>query len=113
MRLAYVVDVHDRFDRVAVAVSTLGEIDVLVVGGDITTGGTPDDAVRAIEPWRPLAPGLPPLAGNMASAAIDARLDEVGVALDGRGYDLGAAAIFGVSAAPRSPLRTPYELPDD
>jgi uncharacterized protein len=113
MLLAYVVDVHDRFDSVAAAVSALGEIDVLVVGGDITTGGTPDDAARAIETWRPLARRLLALAGNMDSAAIDARLDELGVALDSRGYDLGTAGIFGVSAAPHSPLRTPYELADD
>jgi Icc-related predicted phosphoesterase len=114
MRLAYLVDVHDRFDAVPQALEGLGGVDVLVVGGDITTGGTPDDAARAIESWRPLAPRLLALAGNMDSGAIDDRLDELGVALDGRGVLLdGGIGVFGVSAAPISPLRTPYELPDD
>jgi Icc-related predicted phosphoesterase len=111
--IAYVVDVHDRCDSVRAAVANLGGIDVLVVGGDITTGGTPADAARAVEAWRPLAPRVLALAGNMDSAAIDARLDELGIALDGRGFDLGPVGICGVSAAPRSPLRTPYELDDD
>ena len=113
MRLAYVVDVHGRPDAVAAAVGAIGEIDVLVVGGDITTGGTPDDVERAIELWRPLAPRLYALAGNMDSAAIDERLVELGVALDSRGAVVGDVGLFGVSAAPFSPLHTPYELSDD
>jgi Icc-related predicted phosphoesterase len=113
MRLAYVVDVHGRPDAVGAAVSGLGELEALVVGGDITTGGTPDEAARAVESWRTLAPRLLVLAGNMDSPEIDRRLDELGVALDSRGVVLGDVGLFGVSAAPVSPLATPYELDDD
>jgi Icc-related predicted phosphoesterase len=113
MRLAYVVDVHGQFDAVPEAVAQIGPVDVLVVGGDITTGGSPDDAQRAVDGWRPLAPQLLVLAGNMDSAAIDARLAALGVALDGRGFSFGDVGVFGVSAAPISPLATPYELADD
>jgi Icc-related predicted phosphoesterase len=113
MRIAYLVDVHDRFDAVPSATAKLGAVDLLVIGGDITTGGTPDEAAQAVEHWRSLAPRLLALAGNMDSAAIDARLDELGVALDSRGYTFGDVGVFGVSAAPRSPLHTPYELADD
>ncbi|HEY3185650.1 MAG TPA: chromate resistance protein ChrB domain-containing protein [Gaiellaceae bacterium] len=49
----------------------------------------------------------------MDSPEIDARLSELGVALDGRGVALGEVGVFGVSAAPISPLRTPYELNDE
>jgi uncharacterized protein len=49
----------------------------------------------------------------MDSPAIDERLVELGVSIDGRGVVVGDVGIFGVSAAPISPLRTPYELPDD
>jgi hypothetical protein len=112
-RIAYLVDVHGRFEAVPQALAEIGAVDVLIVGGDITTGGTPDDAERAIESWRPLVPQLLALAGNMDSAAIDARLAELGVALDGRGVALGDVGVFGVSAAPISPLHTPYELDDD
>ena len=113
MRIAYLVDVHDRFDAVADAMRAIGEADLLLIGGDITTGGTPDQAAAAIEHWRPLAPRLLALAGNMDSPAIDARLADLGVALDARGYRLGDVGVFGVSAAPHSPLRTPYELSED
>jgi hypothetical protein len=35
-----------------------------VIGGDITTAGTPDDAQRAIEVWRALVPRLLAVAGK-------------------------------------------------
>jgi len=113
MRILYVVDIHDRFDAVPRALAEIGPVDVLVVGGDITTLGSPDDAERAIESWRPLAPRLLAVAGNMDSPAIDARLVELGVSLDGRGVVLGEVGISGVSASPHSSLHTPHEIPDE
>lgn len=113
MRIAYVVDVHDRFDAVVEAVGALAPVDVLVVGGDITTFGTPDDAERAIELWRPLAAVLLAVAGNCDSPAIDERLVELGVSIAGRGTTIGRVGFFGVSAAAHSPLKTPYELADE
>jgi hypothetical protein len=113
MRIGYVVDVHDRFEAVIRAVARMGPVDVLVVGGDVTTFGTPDDAERAVELWRPLAPHLLAVAGNCDSPAIDERLVELEVSLDGRGVVLGDVGLAGVSAAPLSPLHTPYEIPDE
>jgi Icc-related predicted phosphoesterase len=113
MRILYVVDVHGRFEAVARALEESGDVDLLLVGGDITTAGSPDDAARAIETWQPLAPQLLAVAGNMDSAAIDARLAELGVALDARGIVVDGVGVCGVSAAPLSPMHTPYELTDE
>jgi Icc-related predicted phosphoesterase len=88
-------------------------VDALVVGGDITTGGTPEDAARAIERWRQLAPILLAVAGNMDSREIDARLVELEVSIDGRGVVLGDVGIAGASASPHTPLHTPHEVPDE
>lgn len=112
MKIVYVVDVHDRFAVVPRALSEIGAVDLLVVGGDITTFGTPDDAMRAIDSWRPLVPRILAVAGNMDSPAIDERLVELDVSLNGRGFALGDIGIAGVSAAPHSPLNTPYEISD-
>jgi Icc-related predicted phosphoesterase len=113
MKIAFLVDVHDRFEAVPAVMREVGAVDLLIIGGDITTGGTPAQAARAIESWRSRAPRLLALAGNMDSPAIDARLADLGVALDGRGVDFGDIGVFGVSAAPMSPLHTPYELSDE
>ena len=113
MRIAYVVDVHDSFAAVGDVLARTGPVDVLVVGGDITTAGSPADAERAIERWRPLAPRLLAVAGNMDSPAIDARLVALGVSLDGHGVVLGDVGLHGVSASGPTPLNTPHELPDE
>lgn len=113
MRIAYVVDVHERFEAVPAALAETGPVDVLVVGGDLTNAGSPDDAERAVESWRPLAPTLFAVAGNMDSPAIDARLVELGVSLNARGVVLDDVGFHGVSSAPLSPLETPHELPDE
>jgi len=113
VRLAYVVDVHDRFDAVPRALSGTGDVDLIVVGGDLTTFGTPDDAERAVDLWRPLAPRLLAVAGNCDSPAIDERLVELGVSIDGRGVRIDGVGLAGVSASPFTPLHTPHELPDE
>jgi uncharacterized protein len=113
MRIVYVVDVHDRTELVADAVAAAGPIEVLIVGGDITTGGTPGRAERAIDQWLPLTPRLLAVAGNMDSAAIDAQLAERGVSIDRRAVTVDGVGIYGVSTAPLSHLQTPYELSED
>jgi Icc-related predicted phosphoesterase len=113
MRIAYVVDVHDRFDSVPQALEQIGYVDVLLVGGDLTNAGTPADAEHAIGLWKPLVPRVLAVAGNMDSPAIDERLAELGVAIDGRGELIEDVGIGGISAAPRSHMHTPYELDDD
>jgi Icc-related predicted phosphoesterase len=113
MRIVYVVDVHDRTELVADAVAAAGPIELLIVGGDITTGGTPEDAKHAIHQWLPLTPKLLAVAGNMDSAAIDAQLAELEVSLDRRAITVHGVGIYGVSAAPHSHLQTPYELSED
>jgi uncharacterized protein len=113
MKIAYLVDIHDRFAAIPQAMSGIGPVDLLIIGGDITTGGSPEDAGRAVDGWLGLAPRLLALAGNMDSPAIDATLADLGVGLDSRGFVFGNVGVFGISAAPRSPLHTPYELDDD
>jgi Icc-related predicted phosphoesterase len=113
MRIGYIVDVHGAYERVPEALERIGDMDLLIVGGDITTGGTPDEAERAVSDWRDRVPTLCALAGNMDSPEIDRRLADLGVALDARAVRVDGVGVFGVSAAPISPLRTPYELSDE
>ncbi|MFA6561116.1 MAG: metallophosphoesterase family protein [Verrucomicrobiia bacterium] len=113
MKIVYVVDVHENYAAVAKAVNVAGAPDLLIVGGDITTAGTVEEAALAVEGWRPLATRLLAVAGNMDSPAIDVRLAALGVALDGRGVVIGDVGFFGVSAGPKSPLHTPYEITEE
>ncbi|MCX6899364.1 MAG: metallophosphoesterase family protein [Verrucomicrobia bacterium] len=113
MKIVYAVDVHENYAAVAQVARAAGAVDLLIVGGDITTAGTEDDVASAVESWRLLPMRLLAVAGNMDSAAIDARLASLGVALDGCGVVMGDVGFFGVSAGPKSPLHTPYEITEE
>lgn len=112
LRIAYFVDLHGRFVAIPNALGAIAPVDVLVLGGDLTNAGTPDDVQEAIEGLRQLAPWFLAVAGNMDSPAIDAHLVELGVSLDGRGVVIDDVGLHGVSASGPTPLDTPHELPD-
>jgi hypothetical protein len=113
MRIAYFVDVHGHFDAVLEALERVHPTDVLVLGGDLTNAGSPDEVERAVNVLRPLAATVLAVAGNMDSRAIDERLVELGVSLDGRAVRLGDVGLHGVSASGPTPLATPHEVEDE
>lgn len=111
MRIAAFTDVHNRFEVVAEALRRAGPVDVAVIGGDITTNGTPADVHRALALWQPLVPRLLAVAGNVDSPAIDELLAERHASLNGHCQTLDDVAFFGCSASQTS-IGTPYEIPE-
>jgi Icc-related predicted phosphoesterase len=112
VRIIAFSDVHGRFDEVASALRRAGPVDAAVVAGDITQSGTPSDVDRAMTLWRPLAPVLLAVAGNLDSPEIERHLLDIGVSLNARCRQVGEVAFFGCSAAPVS-IGTPYEITEE
>lgn len=111
MRIAAFTDVHNRFNHVAEILRRIDPVDVAIIGGDITTNGTPKDVERALNLWQPLVPRLLAVAGNVDSPAIDALLAERNVSLNARRQTVADVAFFGCSASQTS-IGTPYEIPE-
>jgi uncharacterized protein len=111
MKLVAFADVHDRFHAVTRILQQIDPVDVILIAGDITTNGTPDDVQRAIAAWQPFAPTLLAVAGNMDSPAIDQKLEQLGVSINASCREIGQIAFLGCSAAPIS-IGTPYEIPE-
>jgi uncharacterized protein len=111
VKLVAFADVHDRFDAVTRILERTQPVDLIVIAGDITTNGTPADVERAIQSWRPFAPNLLAVAGNMDSPDIDDTLERLGVSINGQTRVLDNVAFLGCSAAPVS-IGTPYEIPE-
>jgi uncharacterized protein len=110
MRVLAFSDLHGSIEMVLRILALERTFDLVILAGDITTGGTPselEDAIRRIEAF-----GKPVLAvaGNMDSLALERKLEQLGVSIDSRGVVIGEAGFFGVSAAPASPLRTLNEI---
>jgi len=113
MRVLAFTDIHGSIDVVEEILARERDCDVVLLGGDITTGGSADDLERSIR--RIQAYGRPVLAvlGNMDPPALEKRADALGISLDGCGVVIGDVGFFGISAAPLSPLHTPYEITEE
>ena len=100
MRLLGVTDLHDRPKALERILADAGNVDLILLGGDITNFGSPDDAERLVGQARLGGTPVLAVAGNCDSAAIDRRLVELGVSLHGRGVVHSGVRIQGLSAMP-------------
>ncbi len=112
MKILAFTDIHGSYKKVDEILAKVSA-DVIVIGGDITTVGTPTEASSAIEGWKRFGRPLVAIAGNMDSPEIDSMLESAGVSVNGRGVKIGDVGFFGVSASPFSPLHTPYEISEE
>jgi uncharacterized protein len=100
MRLICITDLHGDPRALQRILADAGPADALLLGGDLTTFGTPDEAESLVRLAQDHAPLVAAVAGNCDSAAIDRRLGELGVGLHGRGILVGDVGIHGLSAIP-------------
>ncbi len=100
MRLVCITDLHGRLLALKRILADAGPADAVLLGGDLTTFGSPADAEKIVALAQAYASNVFAVAGNCDSAAIDERLDQLGVGLHGRGVRCGSAGIHGLSAIP-------------
>ena len=100
MRLLAITDLHDTPDALRRILADAGSCDLALLGGDITNFGSPEDARRLVALAQSGGAPVLAIAGNCDSAAIDARLEELGVSIAGRGVLIEDVAVHGLSAMP-------------
>lgn len=110
MRILALTDIHGAYETARRIVDLEQGCDVLVIGGDLTTFGTPQEAAAAIDGFLAFEKPVLVVAGNMDPPGLEETFVDLGVSLNGKGRVLGKTGFFGVSAAPISPLNTPYEI---
>ena len=112
MKVLALTDIHGSYKKVDEILRKISP-EVIVIGGDITTIGTPEEAERVVRGWKNFGRPLVAVAGNMDSPEIDQAIEAAGVSINGRGVKIGDVGFFGVSASPFSPLHTPYEISEE
>ncbi len=112
MKIVVLTDIHGAYDR-AEAIVRREAPDAVIVGGDLTTVGSVDEARKAIVRLRTVCSSLWCVAGNMDLPAHDDLFLTMGVSINGRGVILDNVGICGASAAPHSMLHTPYEVAEE
>jgi len=112
MRILAFSDIHGEFDAVEAVLLSEREYDAVVLGGDLTTFGTKEQVRAGLERLSNAGKPLLVVAGNMDPPVLEEEFSRLGVSINGRSVVVDTVAFFGVSAAPLSPLRSPYEIPE-
>jgi hypothetical protein len=100
MKLLCLTDLHGARSALHRILDRERDADAILLGGDITNFGTPDEAERVVLHCSQAAPAVMAVAGNCDSPEIDQRLVDLDVSLFGRGRVLCGVGFFGVSAMP-------------
>ncbi|MBI3005087.1 MAG: metallophosphoesterase [Ignavibacteriales bacterium] len=113
MHIIAFTDIHGAYKKVNEILSRKRSYDVIVVGGDLTTFGSPKEAEDAIRLFQTHGKPLLVVAGNMDRPGLEQTFNDLNVSINGRGILQGDIGFFGVSASPFSPLHTPYEISEE
>lgn len=79
MKLLGITDLHGSLRALDRILAHAGPVDAILLGGDITHFGTPDDAETVVRLARDAAATVVAVAGNCDSADIDERLTHLDV----------------------------------
>jgi Icc-related predicted phosphoesterase len=112
MRLLCVTDLHGEQRSLRCVLDDAGPADAVLLGGDLTHFGTPNQAEALVAVTQAHCPVVWAVAGNCDSAAIDERLAQLGVGLFGRGVVYEGVGFCGLSAMPPW-QRHMYELTEE
>ena len=100
MKLLTLTDLHGDPAALDSILDAAGPVDAILLGGDITHFGTPDDAQRLVRRAEEGGSPVWAVAGNCDSAAIEQRLIDLGVSLHGRGVVFKGLGLHGLGAMP-------------
>ena len=113
MRILAFTDIHGAYDRVSGVLSSEQTYDVILIGGDLTTFGTHKEAAAALKSFGSFGKPVLIVAGNMDPPSLEETFAQQATSINGSGIVIDRTGFFGVSAAPFSPLKTPYEISEE
>jgi Icc-related predicted phosphoesterase len=99
-KLLCITDIHGATKVLQEILCAAGKCDAILLGGDITHFGEPEEAARLVRLAQEYHPNVFAVAGNCDSAEIERCLEELGVGINGKGQFLKEFGIHGLSGAP-------------
>jgi uncharacterized protein len=100
MKLLTITDLHGSDEALGRILDAATPADAILLGGDITNFGSPDDAERLVRQAQERGVPVWAVAGNCDSPGIERRLVELGVSLHGLGVVHQGIALHGLSGMP-------------
>ncbi|HTY35556.1 MAG TPA: metallophosphoesterase [Bacteroidota bacterium] len=112
MRILAFTDIHGAYDRV-VSILSSESFDALVIGGDLTTHGSIQEASVALRRFQEFGKPVFAVAGNMDLPSFEDSYNALGVNINAKGASIRELGLFGVAGSPVTPMNTPYELSEE
>lgn len=113
MRIVAFTDIHGAYSEVEATLECEAPFDAIVVGGDLTTHGTKEEAEGALRRFQRHEKPVLAVAGNMDLPEFESAYNLLGVNINARGILIGDVGFFGVAGSPFTPMRTPYEISEE
>jgi uncharacterized protein len=113
MKIVSFGDVHMATSNLARMGEILRDTDLIIVSGDLTNFGGPEEAAKVIGAVREACPNVLALSGNLDQREVMPMLEHEGIALHGKGLVRDGIGIFGCGGSNITPFKTPTELTED
>jgi Icc-related predicted phosphoesterase len=110
MRIIAFTDIHGSYNRLEEILRKEASFDAVIIGGDLTTHGTTDEAGSVILRLQKFGKPVFAVAGNMDLPAFDSIYEALGVNINSKGVVVGDVGFFGVAGSSFTPMNTPYEI---
>jgi len=113
MKIVSFGDVHMATANLARMGAVLRDTDLIIVSGDLTNFGGPDEAGKVLGAVRGACANVLALPGNLDRREVIPMLEHEGIALHGKGVVRDGIGIFGCGGSNITPFNTPTELSED
>jgi hypothetical protein len=113
MKILALTDIHAAYDNVERILAAERGCHAIILGGDLTTHGTAEEAAEALKRFSSMGIPLYTVAGNMDPRSLEDTFSRHSTLVNGRGVLLDDVGIFGVSGSPPTPMNTPYEIAEE
>ena len=113
MKIVSFGDVHMATTNLARMGAVLRDTDLIIVSGDLTNFGGPEEAGKVLGAVRGACANVLALPGNLDRREVIPMLEYEGIALHGKGVVRDGVGIFGCGGSNITPFNTPTELSED
>jgi len=110
MKIIALPDLHDDVSRLQLIGPALSAVDLVLLVGDFTNGGSVSDAERMIDLIRGFNSTILAIPGNWDPPKVEDYLNRTGINLNRRHIILDGLAFIGMGAALPGPVLTPNEV---
>jgi Icc-related predicted phosphoesterase len=113
MKIISIGDVHMATRNLARMGEVMRDTDLVIISGDLTNFGGPDDARKVIADVRAACQNVLAVPGNLDRREVFPMLEDEGIALHGKGMVVDGIGIFGCGGSNITPFNTPSELSEE